>query len=94
MSEYDRRWGRRCDIGCESWPDSDEYDVCPCCGEETTRYSNVLPIDEDDAQALKATLFFEGFYEDYCATHGQPVDGPLEPTDEQHAKYDALYAGT
>lgn len=93
MSENDRRWGRRCDVGCESWPDHDDYRVCLVCGEETTRYSNLLPIDEEEAQSLKRTLDFEEYYQGYCDQVGQSTDGHLEPTEEQHEKYDALYPG-
>lgn len=88
-----QRPGRRCDVGCESWPDDDEYEVCPICGEDTTRYTNLTPISEDEAQTIKAYMFFEGYYEDHCASKNQSVDGALEPTQEQHEKYDALYPG-
>lgn len=93
MSENDRRWGRRCDLGCESWPDHNDYGVCAVCGEETTRYSNLLPISDEDAEILKRQLDFEAYYENYCDRVSRPADGPLEPTHKQHEKYDALYPG-
>ncbi len=66
-------WGRRCDIGCESWPDSNKYARCPLCHEETTRYTNLKPISETVARELA----FEAYYEEHCAERGQAVDGPL-----------------
>lgn len=93
MSDKDRRWGRRCDIGCESWPDSDDYNVCPVCGEETTRYGNVVPLSEQDARELRSAMLFKEFYAKYCDRKSQAEEGDLEPTMEQHDKYDALYPG-
>jgi hypothetical protein len=71
-------YGRRCGIGCESWPDDDEYAVCPRCGEETERYRNLNPLDEDEARSIKLHLEFEEFYEARCAERGVTVDGELE----------------
>lgn len=58
-------WGRRCDLGCESWPDDDKYKKCPVCGDKTTRYTNLDPISEEDA----AHVLFEHFYEKWDAEH-------------------------
>lgn len=72
-------WGRRCEIGCESWPDNkEEYEFCPICGQETRRWSNLLPLDEDEAKVAKARLEFEAYYEKHCEDLGQTVEGPLE----------------
>lgn len=57
--------GRRCDLGCETWPDDDRYDTCPECREETTRYSNVKAITAEEASARE----FELFYEAWDAAH-------------------------
>lgn len=86
-------WGRRCDLGCESWPDDDIFDTCPVCGEETERFSNLRPLSEEEATSLRLHLSFEDFYETWCNDVGQPADDALEPTEEQHKKYDALYPG-
>jgi hypothetical protein len=86
-------WGRRCDLGCESWPDDDIYETCPVCGEPAERFSNLRPLSEKDARSLRLHLAFEEFYADWCNDVGQPSDGLLEPTEEQHKKYDALYPG-
>ena len=51
--------GRRCDVGCESWPDSDNYKTCPVCGEETTRFSNLKPLTQPEANAREFELFYE-----------------------------------
>lgn len=54
--------GRRCDIGCESWPDDDAYDLCPRCGGPTTRYTNLYPMDVFEAHSIAAHLDFEDYY--------------------------------
>lgn len=54
-------WGRRCDNGCESWPDDKRYKRCPSCGEPATRFSNLQPLDK--LEALYAE--FEAYYEDW-----------------------------
>jgi hypothetical protein len=56
--------GRRCAIGCESWPDDEEnYGICPICHEQTTRYSNLYPLSEEEAWTKKVSADFEDFYE-------------------------------
>lgn len=54
--------GRRCDLGCESWPADDEFELCPICGQPTTRYSNLYPLALDEALAIKLRLDFDDFY--------------------------------
>lgn len=71
-------WGRRCDLGCESWPDEMLYLKCPICGEETTRFSNLRPLPEDEAKSILLHKQFETYYERYCTIAGQSVDGPLQ----------------
>lgn len=70
-------WGRRCDNGCESWPDNEEFKVCPKCDEETKRFSNLQPLDLDEARSIKAHIDFDAYYERRCARLGVPVEGPL-----------------
>jgi hypothetical protein len=79
--------GRRCDPGCESWPDDDRYKTCPLCGEETTRYRNLRPITQDEANELE----FEAFYEKHCIDNDQPIDGPLGMGPEEEAEWDERY---
>lgn len=55
--------GRRCAFGCESWPDDDEYNVCPKCGSETSRYRNLNPLSEEEARSIKLHIEFEEYYE-------------------------------
>ena len=86
-------WGRRCDVGCESWPDDDAYDECPVCGEPTVRFSNLRPLDETEARTLRLQLEFEHYYVEYCENKGQPVDGPLPMSPEDEAKWDEKYPG-
>ena len=70
-------WGRRCSIGCETWPDEPVYDPCPTCGEKTTRYKNLTPLPADEAQSILLHAQFERYYERRCARLGIPVEGPL-----------------
>ncbi len=71
-------WGRRCDMGCESWPDSDEYEFCHRCDEPTRRLRNLRPLDDPEANSLKLSLEFETFYELRCSERGIPSSGPLD----------------
>jgi hypothetical protein len=57
------RPGRRCEIGCETWPDNDAYEICPRCGEPTKRYVNLHPMDEAEAYITAAHLDFEDYYQ-------------------------------
>lgn len=62
------RVSRRCEMGCESWPDDKkEYGVCPRCGEKTKRYSNMTPLSEDEARSIKNHILFE----EWCEAHGR-----------------------
>ncbi len=72
-----KRFGRRCAIGCESWPDLEEYERCPICGEVTTRYNNLLPLTKKEAKSRAAHARFEDFYEERCAARGVTVNGPI-----------------
>lgn len=74
--------GRRCSIGCETWPDDVLYARCPTCGEDTTRYKNVSPLDPDEARSLLLHAEFERYYEKRCTRRGIPVEGPLPDADE------------
>ena len=69
--------GRRCSIGCETWPDEAVYARCPVCGEETTRYKRVTPLDADEARSILLHAEFEKYYEKRCKSLGIPVEGPL-----------------
>lgn len=70
-------WGRRCALGCESWPDQMIYSTCPDCGGKTERARNLEPISEEEAEARLSHVQFERYYERYCAARNQPVEGPL-----------------
>lgn len=75
-----QRPGRRCDLGCESWPDELIYQKCPTCGEPTTRYTNLYPVSDEEGRSAIRRAAFERFYEEHCRTRGVSVDGPLEET--------------
>lgn len=70
-------WGRRCELGCESWPDEPVFQKCPECGGPTKRWKNLDPIDHDEAESIAKHKAFERFYEDHCRRLGIPVAGPL-----------------
>lgn len=70
-------FGRRCAIGCESWPDSDEYKVCPSCLEPTKRYRNLTPLTEDEGKFKKLHIEFEEYYERRCLDRGISANGPI-----------------
>lgn len=72
--------GRRCDLGCESWPDELIYQRCPTCGEKTTRYTNLYPVSDEEGRSAIRHEAFERFYEAHCRAQGISVDGPLETT--------------
>jgi hypothetical protein len=67
--------GRRCSIGCESWPDEPDYHECPSCGEPTTRYRNLFPLSPHDARVKRLHILFEEFYEDEWPLL-RPVENP------------------
>lgn len=69
--------GRRCDIGCETWPDQMLYQRCLHCGEMTRRVSNAQPLPVEEALSMLLHEEFESYYEHYCYLRGQPAEGPL-----------------
>ena len=70
---------RRCELGCESWPNLSAFETCPACGEATTLYREMEPLGIIEAQRLKNDLEFETYYSDRCDKRGIPTDGPLPP---------------
>jgi hypothetical protein len=68
-----RRSGRRCALGCESWPDESDYARCPQCGEPTSRYSDLYPLSSEEARSKKLHIEFERFYEARCERLGTPT---------------------
>jgi hypothetical protein len=70
-------WGRRCDLGCESWPDDPKYKTCPACGEPAPRYHNLSPLTMTEAERFRKNALFEEFYETRCIARGISADGPL-----------------
>lgn len=71
-------WGRRCELGCESWPDSLEFNTCLRCGGPTKRYSNLQPMSLEEGRSALAHAKFTAYYEKHCAELGIPVSGPLK----------------
>ena len=76
--------GRRCDLGCETWPDDDQYKVCPECGQKTTRYKSVTPLTEEEAIPLR----FEAFYKEWDE---KMPDTRLLMTPEESLRWDGLF---
>ena len=70
-------WGRRCDLGCESWPDNEAFKKCLRCGGETTRFSNLQPLTLEEATKLLREAQFNAYYSKRCAELKIPVAGPL-----------------
>jgi len=77
--------GRRCNVGCETWPDDDKYEYCPVCREPTKRFSNMTPLDESEARAAA----FEAFYAEWDK---RPAVR-LKETPEETLRWDTLYPG-
>ena len=75
--------GRRCDIGCESWPDKPLFSKCPICGLPTECFDNLEPLDMDEALRIKARAEFDLYYARRCEKLGIPVEGPLPREYEQ-----------
>jgi hypothetical protein len=69
--------GRRCDLGCESWPPDERFITCPVCGEPTENYTNLKPLELDEALSILNHQKFERFYEGHCRSRGIDVEGPL-----------------
>jgi hypothetical protein len=78
--------GRRCDLGCETWPDDTKYKVCPECGQETTRYkgNNIHPLTEEEATPLR----FEAFYKEWDE---KMPESRLEMSPTESLKWEELY---
>lgn len=55
--------GRRCPMGCETWPDSDKYSKCPKCEEPTKKFSGVEPLPNREAESIVNHIEFEKYYE-------------------------------
>jgi hypothetical protein len=55
--------GRRCKMGCSTWPDKSTYSLCPSCGEATFRFSGITPLTDEQASFVVKQLEFEDFYE-------------------------------
>jgi hypothetical protein len=77
--------GRRCEIGCETWPDTDDYEICPVCSRPTRRFRNVSPMNESEARHAH----FEAFYEEW----DKRPKVRLQMTPEELLRWDSLYPG-
>lgn len=55
--------GRRCDMGCESYPDHSDFSKCLVCGEPTRRLNNAWPMPEDEARSKLSHAKFEAWLE-------------------------------
>ena len=50
---------RRCENGCETWPDHKRYRKCPVCGEATERLNKMKPMTQEEANAREFEVFYE-----------------------------------
>lgn len=82
--ERPQTFGRRCAMGCATWPDDERFKVCPACGQSTVKYRGVTPMDEDEANRYA----FEAFYKEWDE---RMPDSRLLMTPEQTLKWDSLY---
>lgn len=57
--------GRRCDLGCESYPDDVAYKTCLVCGEPTRRLNNAWPMPADEAHTKLMRAKFEQWLDDH-----------------------------
>lgn len=69
MATKDRKYppeaaGRRCDMGCESYPDHADFSTCLVCGEPTRRLNNAWPMPEEEARSKLAHAKFEEWLEE------------------------------
>lgn len=71
--------GRRCAMGCQSWPDDEAYATCPICEELTRLYRGINPLSEKDAASLANKANFERYYEHEHVQDNDPL------TDEELA---------
>lgn len=69
--------GRRCDCGCQTWPDDKAYETCPICEQKTSKFSNLQPLGRAEALSIVRHMEFERYYAKHCAALGQPLEGPL-----------------
>lgn len=74
-------WARRCDLGCETWPDEPVYKKCAVCGESTKRFSNAR-----ESEILTASEAARLMFEDYYERRGQRE----VLSDDDLARYDEL----
>lgn len=74
--------GRRCEAGCESWPDDPRYKVCPICGEATKRYRNLSPLDKSEALHAEFEAFYAAWDDEHDPDRLTPVadDPPYNHT--------------
>lgn len=57
---------RRCGICAINWPDADDYQRCPACGDKTRRVGNASHTHESEEEARSARLHleFERYWEE------------------------------
>lgn len=77
-------WGRRCTMGCATWPDEALYSKCPECGETTDRFRNAGDdlLDNDEAKSRLLRAQFLVYYERWDAQRDpERVDADAPPID-------------
>jgi hypothetical protein len=68
-------WGRRCSLGCQDWPDTNEFERCLTCGQSTRRYSGLTPMMLSEARSMLKQAKFNAFYAKHCERLRIPVAG-------------------
>jgi hypothetical protein len=64
--------GRRCSMGCETWPDTDEYSLCPICDNDTKRFRGVEPLLDQVALSKKCHAEFQRYYKNQHIADTKP----------------------
>lgn len=59
----------RCSICALNYPLKKDYQQCPQCFQETTKFNNLKPISIDEARSIKLHSEFERFYAEWDADH-------------------------
>lgn len=65
--------GRRCAMGCETWPATAEFESCPTCRAPTRLYRSVHPIADEEAMSLLRHAEFDEFYDTQWVKDESPL---------------------
>lgn len=85
MPEKRQPTARRCSLCLISWPNKDDFDICPQCEGATELFRNTRPeMSLAEAYDQKRHHDFERFYEEWDAARDPKR---LRPTPEDRVKF-------